>query len=136
VRNPDRTSIENMHDEAIHAIAETGGSISIIQCPYYLQEQLDAKGRRIYDGPMDVIIDSYDMIARKLDSWVGDGWKHLSFGSDFDGGIACIPNDMRNGGDLPLFTQRLLDRNVTPLQIHDLYSENFLRTWERARLGP
>ncbi|UDI80846.1 membrane dipeptidase family protein [Xanthomonas citri pv. mangiferaeindicae] len=59
--------------------------------------------------------------------------EHLSFGSDFDGGISSLPTGMRSGADLPKLTQAMLDAGWPTQRIVDVYSGNFLRIWERVR---
>ncbi|AZR22278.1 membrane dipeptidase [Xanthomonas vasicola] len=63
---------------------------------------------------------------------VEDPWKHLSFGSDFDGG-SSLPTGMRSGADLPKLTQAMMDAGWPTQRIIDVYGGNVLRAWERVR---
>ncbi|MEP2760961.1 MAG: membrane dipeptidase [Hyphomicrobiales bacterium] len=125
---PSKHTMRGIESEAIHAIAETGGCISVVMCPYFLQDRRDKNGKQIKDGGLGLVVDTMEFITGYLSKQGLNGSKHISFGSDFDGGIACLPREMNSGADLPILTQMLLDRKWSIEHIQDLYSENFLRT--------
>lgn len=122
----------NLEDEAIQAIVETGGCVGMIQVPYYLQSGYQADGKVNIDGSIDMLIDHYEGMKELIDGFGYEGWKHLAFGSDFDGGVAGLATEMRNAGDLPLLTQRMFDRGWKHSHITALYRENFLQAWQTA----
>lgn len=130
-----------LSDEAICKIVQTGGCISVILAPYFLQIGRNLDGSRKMDADLAFIVEYYDRLARQIEqlSNVEDPWKYLSFGSDFDGGISSIPIGMKSGADLPELTRAMLRAGWPPDRIKNVYSENFLRVWtvarERARGG-
>lgn len=120
-----------LEDKAIKAIANTGGCISVVFAPYYLQDIV--KNQEVNrDSSIDLVVHHYNKLIKKLTNWGFDAHKHVSFGSDFDGGISSIPLEMRTGGDLPMLTQKLLDSKWNATQIENMYSTNFLRAWRNA----
>lgn len=120
-----------LEDKAIKAIANTGGCISVVIAPYYLQDIIENK-EPSRDASIDLVVHHYNKLIKKLANWGFDAHKYVSFGTDFDGGISSIPLEMRTGGDLPLLTQKLLDSGWNATQIDDMYSNNFLRAWHNA----
>ncbi|KER84390.1 dipeptidase [Xanthomonas arboricola] len=132
---PSRHLDRGLDDAAIRAIVQTGGCISVILAPYFLQHAYLADGKPNMDADLAFVIGYYEAFARQIAAMgiVEDPWKHLSFGSDFDGGISSLPTGMRSGADLPRLTQAMLDAGWPTQRIVDVYSGNFLRVWERVR---
>uniref|UniRef100_UPI0003B4E11B membrane dipeptidase n=1 Tax=Xanthomonas maliensis TaxID=1321368 RepID=UPI0003B4E11B len=124
-----------LDDDAIRAIVQTGGCISVILAPYYLQHAYLADGTPNMDADLAFVVAYYEAFAGQIADMaiVEDPWKHLSFGSDFDGGISSLPTGMHSGADLPKLTQAMLDAGWPVQRIVDVYSGNFLRVWERVR---
>ncbi|WP_311239988.1 MULTISPECIES: membrane dipeptidase [unclassified Xanthomonas] len=122
-------------DAAIRAIVQTGGCISVILAPYFLQHAYLADDTPNMDADLAFVIGYYEAFARLIAGMgiVEDPWKHLSFGSDFDGGISSLPIGMRSGADLPRLTQAMLDAGWPIQRIVDVYSGNFVRIWEQVR---
>jgi membrane dipeptidase len=106
-------------DDAIRAIAETGGVMGIIFCPSFLRGKLNAS--------LDAVVDHTFYIADLV------GPEHLAVGSDFDGWIPTIPNDIRDCRDLALLTQKLLDRGMSKDEVAGLLGLNFLRVFRTIR---
>ncbi|MBB4953422.1 membrane dipeptidase [Agrobacterium vitis] len=133
-RAPSRHLDRALTDSAIRAIVQTGGCISVILAPYYLQHSYLANGKPNMDADIAFIVHYYEKLAALIGSMniVEDPWKHLSFGSDFDGGISSLPTGMASGADLPKLTQSMIDAGWPPQRIIDVYSENFLRVWDAA----
>ncbi|MBO9786940.1 dipeptidase [Xanthomonas phaseoli] len=132
---PSRHLDRALDDAAIRAIVQTGGCISVILAPYFLQHAYLADGTPDMDADLAFVVAYYEAFARQIAAMgiVEDPWKHLSFGSDFDGGISSVPTGMRSGADLPKLTQAMLDAGWPTQRIVDVYSGNFLRIWERVR---
>ncbi|WP_126967560.1 dipeptidase [Xanthomonas arboricola] len=132
---PSRHLDRGLDDAAIRAIVQTGGCISVILAPYFLQHAYLADGKPNMDADLAFVIGYYEAFARQIAAMgiVEDPWKHLSFGSDFDGGISSLPTGMRSGADLPRLTQAMMDAGWPTQRIVDVYSGNFLRVWERVR---
>jgi len=84
------------------------------------------------DADLLFVVSYYERLAALIDSMdvVDDPWRHLSFGSDFDGGISSIPMGMESGADLPLLTQAMLRAEWPESRIKKIYSENFIRVWD------
>lgn len=122
-------------DDAIRAIVETGGTISVILSPYYLKDAPLADGRPDRDADLAFVVNYYERLAAMIARMdvTADPWDHLSFGSDFDGGISSIPIGTRTGADLPNFTRAMLEAGWPQERICRVYSGNFLRVWEATR---
>jgi membrane dipeptidase len=122
-------------DEAIRAIVDTGGTISIILSPSLLQTSRLPDGKPNRDADLAFVVDYYERFANLIAGMniTPDPWDHLSFGSDFDGGISSIPIGIESGADLPNFTQAMLEAGWPKDRIIRVYSGNFLRVWRAAR---
>ncbi|BCH58938.1 hypothetical protein RvVAR0630_15620 [Agrobacterium vitis] len=132
---PSRHLDRAFSDEAIRAIVRTGGCISVILAPYFLQNRYLADGKPDMDADIAFVIAYYEAFAQLIASMdiVEDPWKHLSFGSDFDGGISSLPTGMQSGADLPKLTEAMIAAGWPAQRIIDVYSGNFLRVWEQVR---
>jgi membrane dipeptidase len=106
-------------DEGLAAVAETGGVIGIIFGPNFLRGTLNA--------PLDAVADHVAYVAEKV------GGEHLALGTDFDGWLPAIPNDIRDCRDLPLLTQRLLDRGLSRETVAGMLGQNTLRVIRQVR---
>ncbi len=111
-------------DALIHAIAELDGAIGVIFAPNFLAGRLEADSR--------VVVDHIDYIANHV------GTRHVAIGSDFDGWLPAIPNDMRDCRDIVVITAELLERGYTDDDIRGILGGNarrvFRAAWEaRAR---
>jgi membrane dipeptidase len=106
-------------EEGIRAIASTGGLVGIIFCPTFLRRRLNV--------PLDAVVDHILWVIERV------GAEHVAIGSDFDGWIPTIPNDIRDCRDLPWLSQRLLDRGATQEQVSAVLGGNFLRVLEAVR---
>lgn len=106
----------NISDEALKAVANSGGLVGVLFATNFLSNSRD-------NPPSEIIIDHLDHII----STVGED--HAAIGSDFDGWIPRIPEDMQDAADLPLLTQAMLDRSYTHKQVKKILGENFLRVW-------
>lgn len=106
-------------DDGLRAIAETGGVVGIIFSPHFLCGKLNASTSCIVDQ------------ARYLADLIGP--EHIAFGSDFDGWIPSIPNDMRDCRDMPMLTQQLLDAGFSHDEVAGILGQNFLRVLRTVR---
>jgi len=108
-----------MTDEGIRAVAETGGVIGVIFSPGFL------KGK--FDVSLDAVVEQTMYIADMV------GPEHLAVGSDFDGWIPSIPNDIRDCRDMPLLTQKLLAAGMSKDEVSGVLGRNLLRVIETIR---
>ena len=106
-------------DDGIRAIARTGGVMGVIFAPNFVSGRLNA--------PLDAVVDHAVYIADLV------GAEHVSVGSDFDGWIPAIPNDIRDCRDMPLLTQKLFDRGLDKEEIAGILGGNFLRVLRAVR---
>lgn len=132
---PSRHLDRALTDEAICEIVKTGGCISVILAPYFLRHSYLPDGTPNMDADLAFVVDYYEQMAMLIQGMnvVTDPWRHLSFGSDFDGGISSIPTGMHNGADLPELTRSMLEAGWPRERIKNVYSKNFLRVWDVAR---
>ena len=72
----------------------------------------------------EIALKHIDAIVQKV------GADHAAIGSDFDGWIPRIPQDMQDARDLPVLTQGMLNIGYSPERIKKILGENFLRAWE------
>lgn len=100
----------NLRDEAIDAIAATGGVIGIIFCPKFLT------GR--FFSPARCIAEHARYVAERV------GVRHVAMGSDFDGWVATIPSDMRDCLDVAKVRQGLQEVGFDPEEIEDIMWRN------------
>ncbi len=69
--------------------------------------------------------------ARYLADLIGP--EHIALGSDFDGWIPSIPNEMRDCRDMPVLTQQLLDAGFSYDEVAGILGRNFLRVFRAVR---
>lgn len=103
----------NITDEEIDAIASTGGVIGIIFGPFFLAGKMFA--------PSDCVLDHVEYVVDRV------GIEHVALGSDFDGWLATIPNDMKDCRDVIKILDGLKRRGFTEEQIEAITHENALR---------
>lgn len=107
----------NLRDEAIDAIAATGGVIGVIFCPKFLTNRFFAPSRCIAEH------------ARYIADRVGVA--HVALGSDFDGWVATIPDDMRDCRDISKVRLALAEVGFSPEEREDILWRNALRVLSR-----
>jgi len=126
-----------LSDAAIKAIVETGGCIGVVIGTQFLVSARFNNFRKMTDMPLSTYLDHYEKLANLI-GFFGfdvDPWNHLCFGTDFDGGLASIPWEIRGARDLPLVTLAMRERGWPDERIKRVYSENFLRVWSAAETG-
>jgi len=109
----------NLSNEAIKAVAETGGVIGIMFATNFLSSETT-------NPSADILIRHINHIIQT----VGDD--HVALGSDFDGWIPRIPEDMNDATDLPVLTQHMLDSGYRESRIKKILGENFLSVWKEV----
>ena len=103
----------NITDEEIDAIASTGGVIGIIFGPFFLTGKMFA--------PSDCVLDHVEYVIDRV------GIEHVALGSDFDGWLATIPNDMKDCRDITKILDGLKSRGFSEDEIAAITHENALR---------
>lgn len=119
----DKARTRNISDEALVAVARTGGVVGIIFAPQFLSGDTDglaAVVRHLRHG------------VRVLERAGLDPAAHLAIGSDFDGWIATIPDELRDAADAPLLTRALLEAGFDERLIRGIWGEAFLGAWSQA----
>jgi membrane dipeptidase len=109
----------NLDDAQLRAVADSGGTVGVMYESGFLGDsRLTGKASRIVDHLEHIV------------NTVGED--HASLGSDWDGNI-ITPREMPTCLELPILTQRLLERGFSPERIQKIYAGNFLRVVEHAR---
>ncbi|MCA9562546.1 MAG: membrane dipeptidase [Myxococcales bacterium] len=106
-------------DEGFKAIAETGGVAGVIFSPGFLKGKLNAS--------LDAVVEHAKYIADLV------GPEHLALGTDFDGWIPTIPNDIRDCRDMPAYSQRLMDAGFSRDEVAGLMGGNLMRVIREVR---
>ena len=109
----------NLYDEAIDAIAQTGGVIGVIFCPKFLTNKFFASSHCIAAH------------ARHIADRVGVA--HVALGSDFDGWVATIPNDMRDCRDISRVQGALLEVGFSSEEVEAILWRNSLEVLSGQR---
>lgn len=117
----DRYRRRMLSDEAARAIASTGGVIGLIMSPHFLC------GRR---APLDCAVEHLRYGQRLFADEPGPAGRYFAFGSDFDGWLASIPDDIDDVADMPRLTERMLAAGLGDESVQGLWGDNFLRAWE------
>lgn len=107
----------NISDSALKAVADTGGVVGVMFATNFLSKSRD-------DPNTEIVMEHLEHIITQV------GEEHTAIGSDFDGWISGIPQDMDDAKDLPLLTQSMTDRGYTPECVKKILGENFLRVWK------
>jgi len=113
-------SWRNIDDQQLRAVADGGGVVGVIFCPYYL-------GRDGIDAVVDHIQHIIDVV----------GEDSVALGSDWDGFIRPT-RGLEEASKLPSLTQALLDRRMPRSQIIKLLRTNVMRVLREVpfRLTP
>ena len=109
----------NLSDEALKCIADSGGLVGIMFAPNFLCQKGTAGSTEAVFRHIDYVVNNY-------------GEDHVAIGSDFDGWIPRIPEDMRDAADLPRLTQAMLDHGYQGKRIQKILGGNFLRVWREV----
>ena len=107
-------------DAEIDAIAATGGVMGVIFGPYFLTGGLWRSSQ--------CVIDHVEYIAHRV------GVGHVSLGTDLDGWMVSIPNDMRDCRDIDVIPKALAQRGFSPKEIDQVCFGNALRVLGRSSL--
>ncbi len=103
----------NLSDEQIRAIADKGGLIGVIFCPWYLK-------RWSLFSKVEVLIANIKYIADRV------GADHVALGSDMDGWLWNV-RGIRDIRDLPKVTQALLNSGFSEEEVMKILGGNFIR---------
>jgi membrane dipeptidase len=103
--------------KSIHAIAQTGGCVGVAFAPDFLTGQTRCSLRHVAQHVLTII------------NTAPTGAQAVCFGSDFDGWITSLPDEMQDCTTLPLFTAAMLESGIAPDSIQRLYGQNFLDCW-------
>ena len=118
----DKGRLRLTDDETALAIVGTGGLIGVMFAPLFLSGARDS---------LACVTRHLDYGTRLFSHRLGvEGSQHLAIGSDFDGWIASIPDDVDDAADMPKLTQALLTNGFPEQSVRDIYGANFLRVWQ------
>lgn len=126
----DANQARNLTDEGAVAIAHTGGVIGLMLAPQFLcdpvgsQRSLEVVARHLAHG------------IELLDHRLGDGASFFALGSDLDGWIHSLFDEMNDAADLPRLTATLLAAGIAEDAITSFLGTNFLRAWDRLERPP
>jgi membrane dipeptidase len=107
----------NITDDEIDAIAATGGLIGIIVGPVFLAGHLRASS--------EIIVDHIEHVIDRV------GIEHVAIGTDFDGWLPSIPNDMRDCRDIRKVGHTLRERGFNDQQLEAIGWRNTVRFFQR-----
>lgn len=107
----------NMQDEALRAIAALDGVVGIIFGTVFLSGKLWVSS--------ECIVDHVVYAAERV------GVRHVALGSDFDGWLVTIPNDMRDCLGVVTLRERLLARGFSAAEVEAICYGNAARVLER-----
>lgn len=106
-------------DEGALAVAQTGGLVAVMFAPGFLA----GKG----DVSIEVVVDHMMHLVELI------GAQHVGVGTDFDGWIPSIPNDIRDCRDMALMTEKMLGRGLSEEDVCAILGDNFLRVLEAVK---
>lgn len=122
--NTEAMKKRNLSDEAILAIAQTGGVCGMIFAPYFLKGD---------SAPISAVVKHLNYARTLLANKGLDPDRHLAIGSDFDGWITPMIEDINGADDLPLLTQALVSDNWAEKSIKGTLGNAFLEMWKKIR---
>ncbi len=108
----------NISDEALDAIAATGGVVGVILGPVFIAGRLRAD--------TEAVLDHYDYIVDRV------GEEHVALGSDYDGWLPTIASDHRDCRDLKRVPQGLAARGWSAEALQALSRENACRAFQEV----
>ena len=111
----------NIDDDQVRAVADRGGVVGIMFHSAFL-------GDPFWRGSADAIVRHVEHVVR-----VG-GEDAVAVGSDFDG-LIVPPRDLSTVTQLPVLTQRMLDRGFGPELVGKVLGANYLRVVGELRPG-
>ncbi len=106
----------NISDEALEAIAATGGLVGVVMATNFLSADK-------VNPDSAIVVEHIDYIVQKV------GEDFAAIGSDFDGWIPRIPADMNGARDLPVIARRLRQIGYNDTRIRKILGLNFMRVW-------
>lgn len=109
-----------LSERAALAIKETGGVIGVIFAPGYLGDRWRANTEVVADHAIALL----DLV----------GEDHVAVGTDLDGWLPSIPNNMRDCRDTPRLIQALLRRGVSRPIIRKILRDNAIRAFREVYL--
>ncbi len=116
-----RKHARNISDAEIDAIAELDGVIGVMFAPGFLGES--------FSDTSEVVADHARYIADRV------GIRHVAVGSDYDGWLPRICNDMKDCRDIDKFYEALRDRGFSEEDCEKVGWQNSLELLTRARHG-
>ncbi|MBW2734645.1 MAG: membrane dipeptidase [Deltaproteobacteria bacterium] len=122
----DANQARNLRDEGALAIAHTGGVIGLMLAPQFLCEHADSQ------HSFQVVAHHLAHGIELLDSHLGEGSRFFALGSDLDGWIHSLFDEMDDAADLPRLTSALLAAGIPKDVVASFLGANFLRVWRHA----
>jgi len=130
------SSMRNLTDDMIKALAEKGGVMGVNYVPFFLTDIDFSKVRggdekemeKVESVTVETVVDHIDHIVEV----VGDV-DHIGLGSDFDG-VPMIAKGLEDVSKLPNLTKALVARGYSDTEIQQILGGNFLgiikRVWK------
>ena len=110
----------NVPDDVLKRMPANGG---VVMVNFYSKYIVPTERLSMNEDQRGSIHDVVDHIQHIVDV---AGIDHVGLGSDFDG-VPRLPTQLDDVSMYPLITQELLNRGVTPGDIHKILGENVLR---------
>jgi len=128
------SSMRNLTDEMIKALADKGGVMGVNYVPFFLKDIDFSKvsagdkdeQKKVDSVTVETVVDHIDHIVEIIGNV-----DHVGLGSDFDG-VPMIAKGLKDVSKLPNLTKSLVSRGYSDQDIEKILGGNFLRVIKRV----